>query len=54
MDNLMVAFLCMLLPGAICLILAAGEVILNILSDVFPGLAKKEREEIERIEMWRN
>lgn len=54
MDNLITALMCMLLPGALCLILATGDVLMEILIDLIPGLAEQQAEEIQLIESWQN
>lgn len=52
MENLGMLIVVMALPAAFCLLLALGDVIMNILYFIFPTLGRMEAEEIERFERW--
>ena len=52
MENLEMLVLVMLFPAAFCLLLAMGDVIMNILYFIFPTLGRMGAEEIERFERW--
>ena len=52
MENLVTLALVMALPVAFCLLLAMGDLIMDILYCIFPALGRMEEEEIERIERW--
>ncbi len=52
MENLGMLIVVMALPAAFCLLLAMGDVIMNILYFIFPALGKMEADEIERLERW--
>ena len=52
MENLGMLIVVMALPTAFCLLLALGDVIMDILYFIFPTLGRMEEEEIERFERW--
>lgn len=52
MENLEMLALVMIFPATFCLLLAMGDVIMDILYFIFPALGRMEAEEIERLEKW--
>lgn len=52
MENLEMLALVMIFSAVFCLLLAMGDVIMDILYFIFPALGRMEAEEIERLEKW--
>lgn len=52
MEEFAMIVVCMAFPSAFCLLLAMGDVIMDILYFIFPTLGRMEAEEIERFERW--